>query len=171
MAHAKPTLTIFADASVYHDKKVAGWAGYVRGEEKGDWFQGPAPYNADVDAVELFALTATVKQARDNCLILATDTHVLLQSDSLSALSMIQQAMSNTWFAAGSDRPQSYDKRARGTAGTYAEELKAILGGMEIVYLKHVKGHRNGVHARSWVNEQCDRRAKQESKKQMGGKK
>lgn len=168
MQHAKPTMTIFADASVYQDKKVAGWAGYVREDDRKPlWFSGPAKFSPDVTTVELHALAMTVRNAfpyerQEN------HTHLLLQSDCLYGLEMLWYALKNGWPVGSGDAKMSARKVPTIGAWEQINLMLPHLVGREAVYLKHVKGHQNGVHARSWVNERCDKMAKHEARKQMG---
>jgi ribonuclease HI len=168
MKHHKPTVTVFSDASVYHNHKVAGWAGYVRGDDrKPKWFQGPAVFSPDVTSVELEALAQSVQLAMDAGYITKNDTHILLQSDSLHGLEMIWRSLPNTWPAGKGDAKLGSKRPAKKDHTPHIQKLFRLLRNRQVVYLKHVRGHQQGIHSRSWVNEECDQRAKKEAKRQM----
>ena len=171
MRHAKPTVTMFADASIYLQHRVAGWAGFIRADEHPPvWAKGKAPFTNSrscVDDAETFALSRTVMQAKKCELIKDNTTHVILQSDSLTALSYFWFVLNNCHPTRGGDAKMLAPKRPNNHSRSYVSEVGAILRGMEVIYLKHVKGHRNGVHARSWVNERCDQLAKEAARKQF----
>lgn len=168
MRHSKPTVTVFADASVYHHDKVAGWAGYVRGDDRRpQWYQGPAVFSKDVSVVELEALALSVHLATEAGYITDNDTHILLQSDCLHGLEMLWRSLPNTWPTGQGDAKLRHQRTAKEEHTPHIQMLFRLLQNRQVVYLKHVKGHQQGKHARSWVNEQCDKRAKQEARRQM----
>lgn len=168
MRHQKPSLTLFADASVYKDHKVAGWGGYARGDGRDPtWAQGPAKFDEDVTTVELWALANIVESVVSSSYITSEDTHILLQSDCLFGLEMLWCELPNTWATAGSDATIKTKRTVTQSAKTPIQSIKANLSGCQLIYLKHVKGHKNGIHSRSWVNERCDVMAKEEARRQF----
>ncbi len=171
MRHDKPTVTMFADASIYAQHRVAGWAGFIRADAQSPvWVKGKAPFTnkrSCVDDAETYALSRTVLHAKTCGLIEEGTTHVLLQSDSLTALSYFWFVLDNCHPTRGGDAQLLNPKKPNNHSKSYVSEVGSILRGMEVVYLKHVKGHRNGVRARSWVNERCDKLAKEEARRQL----
>lgn len=168
MKHSKPTITIFADASVYYDEKVAGWAGYVRGDyREPQWFQGPADFSSNVTSVELNALVQSIQLAVDMGYITSNDTHILLQSDCLNALEIIWSSFPNTCPMRKVHTKLVSKRYIKKDHAPYIQKLSGLLQNRQVVYLKHVKGHQKGIHARSWINEECDKRAKKEARKQL----
>lgn len=173
VAHAKPTLTMFADASLYVDRGVAGWGGWARGDDRQPAMQGgPSPFDRNSTVAELWALALFAERLREDGYMTEADRSIILQSDSLHALQIINARLPNS--CASSKKQGCADiKRAKSVVAEAEEPVKrlaAALDSADVIYLRHVKGHQGGKHARSWVNEQCDRRAKQEARAQMEAK-
>ncbi|ABN75784.1 RNase H family protein [Cereibacter sphaeroides] len=171
LIHSPPSLTIFADASVIPQQQVAGWGGWARGNGRQPLLEGgPVPFAADSTLAELHALASMIERIHETGYMLPDDRSVLLQSDSLGALGILNLALENSW---ASKRAGSADiKRARTIKPAVEVPIRRIvslLDGTQVVYLRHVRGHEKGRHARSWVNEQCDKRAKAEARAQIGG--
>ena len=171
VAHFKPTLTIFADASIYNDKRVAGWGGWARGDDRQPiLLGGSAPWHKNSGVVEAHALSGMIHALRANGYFSDGDVSVLLQSDSLQALGVLNLALPNSWASARGTG--SHIGRAANVAPAFIEPVRAIqaaLAPCAVVYLRHVKGHKGGGTARSWANEQCDKRAKAEARAQIAG--
>lgn len=159
--HSKPTVSIFADASIKRD--LAGWGGWARGDGRGPIFlKGPATAHKSSTVVELEALAKTTASLFNRGYLSGEDVSVLLQSDSLHGLEVLNFVLQNAWATKKSSgvkiersRPPKPDE------APWANHICNMLEHCEVVYLRHVKGHRGGDTSRSWVNEQCDRLAKE----------
>lgn len=170
ISHSKPTLTIFADASLYTDHGVVGWGGWARGDEREPVLHGgSAPFYRDSAIAELWALALFAERLVGEGYITPADKAVIVQSDSLSGLNMINAKVPNSWATKkkgqGSDILRA--KKVKPEAAAAIDRLAKALSHADVIYLRHVKGHEGGKHARSWVNEQCDRRAKKEARAQI----
>lgn len=168
--HQKPSLTVFADASVNHQKKVAGWGGWARGDKRRSVFPGGRlDHNRRIHVVELWALALCLIELKGNGYLTDQDNAIILQSDCLIALNVINKAMANATPA----KPKPGDatigeaKLVKPYEAEPVKIIKDLLGKCGVVYLRHVKSHQNGSHSRSWVNEACDQRAKQEMRSQL----
>jgi|GEM_PF-1988206 len=170
--HSKPSLTIFADASIYVDEMASGWGGWARGDDRDPILAGgPAKFSKDSSIVELWALALFIEQLVDGEYMSEADKSIILQSDSLHALQMLNAELPNSW--ASIRKHGGADIKRAATIPQEAKEpidrIGAALKHCDVVYLRHVKGHQGGRHARSWVNEQCDRRAKKEARALFSG--
>lgn len=166
VVHSKPTITVFADASAFPDGR-AGWGGWARGDDRAPVFHsGPAPFNRSSGVVELWALALHVENLINTGYVIRADRSLILQSDSLYALGALNAVVPNS-YASSRKQGDSLIMRAKTVAPNALEPAKrvaAALAHADVVYLRHVKGHAGGAHARSWVNEQCDRLAKAAAK-------
>lgn len=161
MNHQKPTLTVFADASIQPKFISAGWGGWVRGDDRKPLFgSGRAPYRGDTSLVELSALVLWLERLYKDRYFSPADTHISLQSDSLGALQRLK-ALPNTHATHNSgDARITSPILPTGEYLLWAERLQAITTHCDVIYLKHVRGHQGGKHSRSWINERCDTLAK-----------
>lgn len=164
--HEKPTITIFADASIYPTRRAAGWGGWARGDDRKSVALGGAlPFGNCTTVAELQALAAMLEGLRAEGYMTDADTSVILQSDSLTALANLNLRLTNSFTSRRSGGVEIHRAKAvKPEAEEPIARIKAALDHATVVYLRHVKGHQGGQHTRSWVNEQCDRRAKAEAK-------
>lgn len=168
--HSKPTITIFADASIYPDRKTAGWGGWARGDERESiTLGGSLPFGNCTTVAELQALAGMLEGLSDAGYLKESDVSVILQSDSLTALNYLNLRMANSFASKKGGAEIKRAKRVKPEAEGPIARIIAALSRAGVVYLRHVKGHQGGGHARSWVNEKCDRRAKQEARAQFSG--
>lgn len=170
--HDRPTLTVFADASAHPKAKVAGWGAWAKGDDrKSITVGGPVRHSKHMHVIELWALALCLQELEKDYLR-DTDRTVILQSDNLQTLRVILKSMRNAYPA----KAKKGDSRVSPARRTNPEEkepmdiIRRIFGHRNVVYLRHIKSHQNGVHTRSGVNEACDRRAKQEMRSQLSKK-
>ena len=166
--HSIPKLTLFADASVYHKHGIAAWGGWAKGDGKDSiLLSGEAPFNKDTTVVELWALAKLVQQLVWDRYLHPDCKSIILQSDNLKALSLIHGNLKNSWPAKRKDPKDARIKPIKKLKGAEQEPMRILrgcLGLRDVVYLRHIKSHQEGVHGRSWVNEQCDQAAKQKAR-------
>jgi hypothetical protein len=149
-------ITVFADASHWGD--AGGYAYWARGDNQriqgsGAW---PCPNISEAETVGL-AVALMISLDR---LTIEDYGSIVLQSDSLDALTCFR----DMGFG---KQAKSSDRRLHQFT-PYNDIQKAFVrkaGGMAkerglSIWLKHVKGHSGKDEARSWVNEWCDREAK-----------
>lgn len=165
IAHSKPNITIFADASIYPNLKTAGWGGWARGDNRESITLGGAlPFGNCTTVAELQALAGVLEGLRGAGYLQDDDKSVILQSDNLTALNYLNLRLQNSFASKKGGAEIKRAKRIKPDAEAPIARIAASLAHASVIYLRHVKGHEGGKHARSWVNEQCDRRAKQEAK-------
>jgi ribonuclease HI len=168
ITHSKPSLTIFADASIYADRSIAGWGGWARGDDREPVvFGGPAPFDRDSAIVELWALALMAQHLNQTGYLRDGDTSILLQSDSIGALAALRNKLPQAYPAKGSDVAISRMNKVKAQAVEPLRIIGGLLSRASVIYVKHVRGHQGGGAARSWVNEACDRRAKAEARAQF----
>ncbi|QIG66784.1 ribonuclease H-like protein [Rhizobium phage RHph_TM16] len=160
-------ITIFADAAFQEYTGAAGWGawskrgGWEWGYKFGGTFHHKMPSN---NAAELCALANAIH-------VLHTEdkldgiTRILLQSDSLQALSIIYTAIptARQFNSAGVTITKMKDPskldRLEAPFSTAIAFLKAYAEAGIAFELKHVKGHAKANSGRSWVNGQTDKLA------------
>lgn len=171
VVHRRPTITIFADASFYPAHGgVVGWAGWARGDGRiAVEMSGPGPRCRDSGEAELWALALFAERMAAERYLTDCDRAVMLQSDSLAALGMILGASPEACRASvrKGDRSIAGPIVARSQDRPALDRLLAALRMADMIYLRHVKGHKRGVHSRSWVNERCDKLARDEALAQI----
>lgn len=153
--------TIFADASVHVESGAAGWGAWIKhGSEAGLIIGGPLKeVMRSSTHAELCALANAVHVAAQRELLRGL---VMLQSDSLEALSCLMQQVPGT-----RDAPAPQGMKVPGRRKppmpvwmpciTFVRDL-ALQHQVRFV-VRHVRGHQQG-DGRQWVNRQCDRVAK-----------
>lgn len=164
MSLPKPTVTIFADASRHVETGESGWGAWIKADGRASMTCGAKMKEPTTgsDQAELFALINALTVARLTGAV-QPEAVVMLQSDSVVALSMIRAVL-----AAAIDAPadgglrvgksRRYYRRKSFTAGL--DMLKAIVAEMRLTILvRHVKGHTSG-GGRNWVNRRTDSIAK-----------
>lgn len=135
----KVTGTVISDASLCHETKAGGWAVWVR-VDGGIRIQQAGPFKRRPDNATEAELWAAI-----NGLTIAYKagaTEVLLQTDSLNVVQMVQR------------NKQSFTGHLR------------RLGIKLRVRAKHVKGHTRVQDARSHCNRWCDKEARRHMKQQ-----
>lgn len=156
-------ITIFCDASHCSRTMAGGWGAWAKrdGWEFGRVFGGPLENKpANSSEAELSAIASALSQLASAGDLEPVRT-IILQSDSLAALSAIK-ALSTARWSRSDDRRDSGGSVARvkltKNERASMEVLTAALAGRPI-FLRHVKGHKSGT-GRNWVNSQCDRVAR-----------
>ena len=143
-------ITIFADASFCGQTGAAGWAGWIKhGPEMGLFIDGTFKQQPrDPGEAELLAMVKSFLYA---CKWLdPTAVRFSLQSDCKPALKELAVQRGRTPLSAHATRLLLDEAVARGLS----------------LHFKHVKGHQKGITGRSWVNEECDKRAKAQMRRE-----
>lgn len=170
ITHGKPNVTIFTDASVLHKHRVAGWGGWARGDGRGAVLHdGPVPFSANSTIAEAWAIALMIEHLVNTRYLTENDERLLIQSDSLQALEVLNHALPNSHATCRSETG-SVINRAKSIPGNLHAPINRIAQharARTVVYLRHVKGHMGGKNARSWVNEQCDTRARAAARAQI----
>lgn len=171
LVHARPTVTIIADASVNHEKKVAGWGAWMS-SRSGNFETGfgPLDFSPHTDLMELLALQNMMSYGWENGWIDNHDKSIILQTDNLRTMQLIARGK-NTWPAKKKHPHDTQVTRAQSVGSHIQKELDHFLHLIEpfqIVYVRHVKGHRNPKQSgRHGVNNRCDHLAKLAVKQQL----
>lgn len=167
--HQKPKLTLFTDASWFQQKKVAGWGGWARGDNRGSVFGSGPLYEMDnVTLLEAQASLNMIRWVKQTGYLLPSDTHVMIQSDSLGFLNALS-LKDRTHITKHNDaapivRPKKMRDDLKNPVNSIMEELSWV----EVVYLRHVRGHKpSHKSGRQWVNNKCDTLAKQAALAQL----
>lgn len=166
----KPSLTIFADASLHAKQRIVGWAGWARGDARQSIIaSGHAPSCDDSTVAELWALALFADRLRSDGYMTLADESIILQSDSLNALRAINSRIPSARAAQAKDNgvPVTPAKKINPREKEPLDRIANTLDFARVIYLRHVRGHEGGSHSRSWVNEQCDRLAKREARAQL----
>lgn len=162
----KPNVTMFADASVRYSHKTAGWGYWIKGDSRHAHMKGGPilPYTNDVGLAELIAIKRGLETARDINYFMPDDRVIMIQSDSMNALTCMRIVRKSIKVSKHPDSKVGMFQRLNvDIPAAKWEAVKEILIitdklGLEIV-VRHVKGHSEG-NGRSWVNRMCDRLAK-----------
>lgn len=157
-------MTVFADASHCPRSKGAGWGAWARrdGWDMGLTFGGPIKATMNNSAEAECAALANAIVRLSNQGHLTGVTWVMLQSDCLRVLQLLVQEDSRFAISDHKDgaaiEPQPLNPKPMEAKaiGIIIDLLKAV----PKVYVRHVRGHTPG-GGRAWVNEQCDRIARQ----------
>lgn len=154
--HIKPTLTILADAAVKPLIQRSGWGGWIKGNgRRSVTCCGSLPYSTNTSLAELSALLNALEYGFHTSYI-TEDVGIILQSDSVSALGVLAKNLPNSFVA----KYRAGDSKVTPCSLRGSEDLlskaHALTSRFKIVYLRHVRAHRNGINTRSYVNELCD---------------
>lgn len=161
----KPDVTIFADASHDAKSRVAGWAAWIKADNRASIMCGAAMKKTIASTIEaeLCALANALALARLRG-VLAAGSVVMIQSDCAVALSIIRGKIAGVV-----DRPAlggiavNPARRTKLTSAQLAavNVIREIAETLKIsIITRHVRGHQNGP-GRQWVNSQVDRIARQ----------
>lgn len=147
-------VTIFSDASLSYQTQMAGWGGYAV-SNRGKWSSG-GPLRGTYDCVfeaEFAALVNTLHHSIYSEVAKKGDS-ILAQTDNMELVMFFEHPLE----ARKLDPKRVRSLRAR----SLTEHTQMMLAENELrLTLQHVKGHNNDGKARSWVNQQCDKLAKQ----------
>lgn len=164
MIHSKPSLTIFTDASIRKD--TAGWAGWANGDHREQvTHSGPASWSQSSTVVELEAIAQMLIKLAQTQYLTQSDRSILIQSDSLNGLQVLRFVLPQSWpsnrdTGAPIGRPQRPIPLEKG----WCDVIATLTSHCDVVYLRHVRAHKGGNTNRSWVNEICDKLAKEASR-------
>lgn len=157
----KPTVTIFADASVDPKTKVAGWACWIKANGAESIIRGAPLKKPVVDSTEA-ELSALANAVAVAAAVGVLSGHVLLQSDSADALSCILWGVKGAIQSPARDG-YSFQRRRRAPRKEYHAAIAAIDNARRktgiTIAVRHVRGHQEG-DGRQWVNRKCDEVAK-----------
>lgn len=165
LQHGKPTLTMFTDASIQTRPNRAGWGGWARGDDRNPtWSKGEASWHRSSCVVEMEAIAKMLLHTAHSGYMQAMDRHILIQSDSLIALNTLRGALGNSYASnretGAAINPKGVIPKNR-DMDDWIEIIRTLTNHCQVVYLRHVYAHREGVTVRSHVNEMCDRLAKE----------
>lgn len=161
-------VTVFADASVKYTTRAAGFGGWaIKNNAPSVTVAGPLAYDKCVVLCELRAVVKTVYALRKQGYIQRGD-HVLLQSDSISALSRIRQCGKRIGIIVEErTHPDSGHVVTTIPSTKVTEEITAACALLFkalaecTISVRFVKGHTNAESGgRYWVNNLCDTAAK-----------
>ena len=156
--HTKPQLTIFADASMHHKKRKAGYGCWIISNDK-PWetFSGFCKWYKDSAVVKMEALHQALNHAYSEQFIVQTTSAIILQSDNLQTLNILKH-LQNSWAVKSRHPKDSTIKRAREVKGPF-KQIQKLVCDFDVVYLRHVKGHISG-SGQHTINGICDTLAK-----------
>lgn len=163
-AKTSTAVTVFSDASFCPKTKAAGWGAWAKrdGWENGRFYGGPLRREMPNCTIAELCGAASVFWflGRQNTFV--DVDWIMLQCDSIAALSAIHTLPSSIW-SRGRDakKAASIARRKKPFTALEREALDAIdqaVSGRRLV-LRHIKGHQNET-SQHWVNNQCDAEAR-----------
>lgn len=167
LKHKKPDMSVFTDASVYTDRKSAGWGGWAKGDYRPkQLLSGLAPFHKNTGFVELYAIMGMLETLKESGYLLESDKSIIIQSDSVIALGYLLNSLS---YSAMSKLPESADispKSPPAVVIPIIERIHMVLQNSQIIYLRHVRSHRNDSNTRHGVNNMCDVEAKKKARQE-----
>lgn len=138
-------VTVFTDASFDHKTKAGGYAVWIKASWGRLQHWGRLRMKADTSQVaEAAALVNGICLAARKMDMRPGDTIVAV-SDCKNAIDMLRHG-------------QGWSKQKRALVEMVRSETRAR--GINVVF-RHVKAHTGGTDARSWVNDWCDKRARE----------
>lgn len=165
LRHRKPDVTMFTDASAITHKKAAGWAGWAKGDRRGSQsHSGQLPFHPNTNILELYAILNMVETLVETGHIRRSDKSMIIQSDSLGALGYMLNSLD---YVAMSHLPESAllnPMLAPPAAVPLVHRLHETLSSFEIVYVRHVRAHKDDDGSRHSVNNSCDELARQKAR-------
>lgn len=162
LKHRKPDLTIFTDASCMHRAKAAGWGGWSKGDGRSTVIQsGKAPYHKNTALIELYAIMSMVEALYETEYLMESDKAMIIQSDSVTALGYLLNSLQYTAPTRLPDSALWTPKKAPDAAVPILHRLHEVLQNFDVVYLRHVRAHREDGNTRHGVNNLCDTKAKE----------
>lgn len=155
---SKPTVTVFADASLDPATGAAGWGCWIKADGARSVTRG-GEFREKMRNIVQAEVCAIANALRIAQVMGVLSGHVMIQSDSAVALGCIRQrcGAADSPVQGGvrvhprRQKPHPYYSQA---IDLIAEMLKGVK-----VTVRHVRGHQQGV-GRTWVNNECDRLAK-----------
>lgn len=157
----KPNVTIITDASLDPKRKMAGWGGWARGDNRTSVSHGGRlQHHANTGVLELRALANMLWTLNQTGYLLLGDRVIMLQCDNLEALCALMRATPNTLHSKHVDgaevRPQR--RLVSGPMLEAVDVIREVAGDRQLV-VRHVRGHKPG-GGRQWVNRLCDKLAR-----------
>lgn len=156
-------LTLFVDASFSHQQGKAGWGAWAIHDswDRGRTFGAKMFGITNNTSAELIALGEAVRMLQERQWW-PRDV-VMLQSDSHHALSALSANLPNTRTKNHRKDSVAFSNKSPTLLPKEEEAIRVIklaTFGFQ-VYLRHIKGHTGVNKGRNWVNQQCDRIARQ----------
>lgn len=155
-------VTVFSDASYYHEERVAGWGWWWKGCGLSAHGDGASDNVASVEDAELLGIKAVITAAIA-ALPQELQLTFVIQCDSTSALGILLHSSNRVRVAKTSNLRIDPCRRRSAVASDIHQVLPH---GRH--WLKHVKGHTNGQDPRSFINRKNDSRARFAAKSLMG---
>lgn len=170
----KPNVTLFADASVQPLIQSSGWGFWVKGDDRNSsWAGGPLQtHSNDTCLAELEALAIGLYRTSEAGYFRLTDEWILLQCDNieaLEALRLTRPAILDNKYPKGMSVEYFGHRKLNAARKERVGFILQILDRHKLsAMVRHVKGHRNSKdNGRNYVNNLCDRLAKQGAKERM----
>ena len=164
--HQKPEVTLFTDASVREGR--SGWGGWAITDGKPSLKHSGECFSLNNNVAELEAIFYMLRHIVTTEYAIL-DVPMVIQSDSLYALSLLLSCFGNTYpakvqTAMDSTIPMLVNK-PKDNIGDILQQIWELVRHSPIVYLKHVKGHKSG-SKRGNINHMVDRLAGSHTKGQ-----
>lgn len=158
--------TIFVDSSLCPTTKAGGFGvwckkdGWERGSTFGGKLERPAKDSTDAELLGIAQAFDYINKYEEFNHV----TYLMLQCDSLYALHALIKF--GKFQAAAKIHASDSDvaRKAHEASPAHKELVRRIVSVVDRVPIKtvrHIKGHREGISSRSWVNERCDAIAKE----------
>lgn len=159
-------ITIFVDASFCPQTKAAGWGAWYKAKDQLKGITIGGRFNLSMKSsseAELCGIANTLHHLANKG-NLAEDDVVMVQSDSLRSLNLMNKYLQNT-TASDHEKGAPISTGEALTHTPREAEAIAIISNITgdfktKIYLRHVRAHNGVGDGRSWVNEQCDTIAK-----------
>lgn len=165
---SKMLISLFSDASMCHQKRVGGWAAWLK-SDRGAMRLG-APFMvrvADTTIAEAMAVVNALSRGIRDGIILPGDV-VLVQTDNNAVMGvLLGTAPRKINLEVRKRRKMSWSDLRRDVAERNQEilEIAGVFSGLTssgsiTVRWRHVKGHKGNIDPRSAVNSYCDKVAR-----------
>ena len=159
----RPHVTMFADASVFADRKKSGWGFWIKGDNRDSMSAGGpievfSPFS---EVAELDAIANGLTCAEAAGYFRETDGIIMIQSDSAAALAIVKAIIGAAVNSHAESAPIPNRKKPLTAHQTdTVERIRGVITRHSLsVQVRHVRGHKAG-GGRNWVNDLCDKLAK-----------
>lgn len=161
-----PDVTLITDASYrLKEQDVAGWGCWAKGDNRQSIQGGGAiaEFPPSTMAAEICAIANGLALLVSSGYFVKTDKRILLQSDSVMALQALRMVRGSIAVNNHKDSAR-IGVRKKPLDDISAAEINKILTICDernlLIQIRHVRGHQQNTNGRSWVNNLCDRLAK-----------